>query len=205
MTAYSKSVVYKEFKDIFLEMISTFISHEEILKSSERLLENEIKMYFIRIVVTNTKGKLFRHPVCCICKKKIQDSKPRNASNVIYMCDHIAHEICILKHHDGIFECNICKSNSIDSQSTKRKQRKQLLESRQQSQADDIISTSTNPTRGAPSINASMLDSTTSSSASSVMMIEDESAERMMRKMEVFDEMQKSRDLTGVHFKRVYD
>ena len=68
MTTFSHTALYSEFKDVFAELISTFVQHVEILRSSERLVMNEIKAHFVLAVANNTKGKLFKEPECIVCK-----------------------------------------------------------------------------------------------------------------------------------------
>ena len=122
----SKNAGFKEFRDLLMDILSSYSNLSNILFSARNLLTNlvlENEHYF---QILNSKGELLRFKKCAKCQQSLNKNNNNNEKILVYNCNHIFHKDCVYKSNNMELEkdeisCPICSELEFEQNYDKGK------------------------------------------------------------------------------------
>lgn len=107
VSAKNKNAGFKEFKDLLMELLSSYSNFTNILDSARSLLTNLVLENELYFQILNIKGELLNAKKCLKCQKKF--NKMNNKEKIVlFNCNHVFHKDCISVSEEEEIVCPIC-------------------------------------------------------------------------------------------------
>lgn len=97
VSSKNKNAGFKEFKDILMEILSSYSNTTRILDSARNLLRNLVFENEQNFQILNLKGELLNTKYCLKCKKKFNKNSNNKEKILVFNCRHMFHKNCISK------------------------------------------------------------------------------------------------------------
>ena len=122
----SKNAGFKEFRDLLMEILSSYSNLSNILFSARNLLTNlvlENEHYF---QILNLKGELLKAKKCAKCHELFNKNLNSKEKILVYNCNHVFHKNCVYKgdylsKNENEFSCPICSELEFEQNYDKAK------------------------------------------------------------------------------------
>ena len=110
----SKNAGFKEFRDLLMEILSSYSNLSNILFSAKNLLTNSVLQNEHLFQVLNLKGELLyaKKSNCDKCKKIFNKNLGNKEKLIVFSCSHVFHKDCLYRgnvvDYGNEFSCPIC-------------------------------------------------------------------------------------------------
>ena len=121
----SKNAGFKEFRDLIMEILSSYSNLSNILYSAKNLLSNLVLQNEHSFQDLNLKGELLsaRKSQCDKCKKTFNKNLGNKEKVIVFSCSHVFHKECLYRSnivdYGSEFTCPICTELEFDQYDNK--------------------------------------------------------------------------------------
>jgi hypothetical protein len=121
----SKNAGFKEFRDLIMEILSSYSNLSNILYSAKNLLSNLVLQNEHSFQDLNLKGELLsaKKSKCDKCKKNFNKNLGNKEKVIVFSCGHVFHKECLYRSnvvdYGNEFSCPICTELEFDQYDNK--------------------------------------------------------------------------------------